>query len=125
MNRYGKGARSERELIEILAKEGYSVIRAAGSGVGGECPDVLAFKKGKQFAIECKAWNRNRIAIENKKYEELVRWQENTGIKTMIAWKIPYFEWLFIDIKDLEKNPASYSITKIKAKEIGKKINEI
>ena len=113
MTRYQKGARSERELIGILSNAGFSVIRAAGSGVSQTSPpDILAFKKNIRYAFECKAWDKNRIAISHEKFEALKKWEENTDIITMIAWKIPYRGWLFARLDELELNAQSYSITR-------------
>lgn len=126
MSRYNKGARGERELIRIFSDAGFSVIRAAGSGVSSTSPpDILVFKQDRRFAMECKAWNRNRIAIEHDKYEALKGWQDNTGIVTMIAWKIPYKGWKFVPITELEQNPASYSITLKRTEEIGKTLENL
>jgi Holliday junction resolvase len=125
MHRYGKGARSERELIQIFSQGGFSVIRAAGSGVNSLSPDILVFRRGRQYALECKAWNNGRVAIEPDKYEALRRWEDNTGITTMIAWKMPYEGWYFIYLNELEKNERSYSITKRRAREINRKLDAI
>lgn len=125
MHRYKKGARNERELIRIFEEKGYSVIRSAGSGVNSVSPDILLFKHGKQYAIECKAWDSDRIAIEPEKFDALARWEENTGITTMIAWKMPYVGWYFAYLPELEKNERSYSITKKKMMEINRRIEDI
>ena len=125
MHRYGKGARSERELIQIFSQGGFSVIRAAGSGVNSLSPDILVFRRGRQYALECKAWNNGRVAIEPDKYEALRRWEDNTGITTMIAWKMPYEGWYFIYLNELEKNERSYSITKRRAREINRKLDAL
>lgn len=120
-SRYTKGARSERELIEILTKYGYLAVRTAGSGVNGECPDIIALRDGRQLVIECKAWNRNRIAIEHGKYLALKNW-EGQGAKTLIAWKLPYKGWKFIELKDLKQNKSSWSITKSEIEKKGKEL---
>ncbi len=125
MYRYKKGARNERELIHIFEEKGYSVIRSAGSGVNSVSPDILLFKRGKQYAMECKAWNSDRIAIEHEKFEALSRWEENTGITTLIAWKMPYEGWYFAYLPELDKNEKSYSITKKRMTEINRRIDSI
>ena len=77
MTRYQKGAGAERELIHVFSDKGYSVIRAAGSGVARTSPpDILVLKHGRQFALECKAWNSGRIAIPHDKYQALKNWEE-------------------------------------------------
>ena len=125
MHRYRKGARGERELIQIFSQSGFSVIRAAGSGVNSLSPDILVFRRGRQYALECKAWDNGRVAIEPDKYEALRQWEDNTGITTMIAWKMPYEGWYFIYLSELEKNERSYSITKRRAREINRTLDSI
>ena len=56
MTGYDKGARSERELLNILYERGYSVTRSAGSGVNALSPDLVAVRRRECILIECKAW---------------------------------------------------------------------
>jgi len=125
MTGYGKGARGERELIHLFAEKGYSVIRAAGSGVAGECPDLLVFKRGTQYAFECKAWKSSRITIDKEHYSALKRWEENTGITTMLAWRMDRLGWFFIYLGELEENPSGYSCTKSRVLEIGRRLEDV
>lgn len=125
MANYQKGARSERELIHLLAGRGFSVVRAAGSGVAGECPDILAFRRGLQYAFECKAWGSDRVAIDHQHYLAMKRWEENTGITTMLAWRMDGGGWYFIYLAELEENPQSWSVTKKRALEINRTEKDI
>jgi len=125
MYRYGKGARNERELIHLFEEKGYSVVRSAGSGVNAVSPDILVFRRGKQYAIECKAWDSDRVAIDHEKYNALLSWEENTGITTLLAWKMPYEGWYFAYLSELEKNEKSYSITKKRMTEINRRFDEL
>jgi len=125
MQRYQKGARGERELIHIFDSSGFSVIRAAGSGVNALSPDILAFRRGKQYALECKAWDSGRVAIAPEKFEAMLKWEENTGITTLLAWKMPYRGWYFAYLGELERNERSYSITKKRMLEIGRTLDEL
>lgn len=111
MLRYAKGARSERELISLFCERGFSVIRAAGSGVSSLCPDILVFRKGVQYAFECKAWESGSLSIERDKFRVLKDWENNTGITTFIAWRIGRVGWRFVYLDELEENPKSYTIT--------------
>lgn len=111
MLRYAKGARSERELISLFCEKGFSVIRAAGSGVSSLCPDILVFRKGVQYAFECKAWESGSLSIERDKFRVLRDWENNTGITTFIAWRIGRVGWRFVYLDELEENPKSYTIT--------------
>ncbi|MEM3202295.1 MAG: Holliday junction resolvase Hjc [Candidatus Micrarchaeaceae archaeon] len=119
MQRYVKGARNERELLNMFVKSKYSVMRAAGSGVNSLSPDIIAIKGNSMFAFECKAWNRGSIAIDIKRYESLLEWQKNTNMDTMIAWKTNGGTWKFIRLSDMSKKEKNYTITKKEAAEKG------
>ncbi|MEM3399832.1 MAG: Holliday junction resolvase Hjc [Candidatus Micrarchaeia archaeon] len=124
MSTYDKGARSERELIEMFSKRGFSVMRAAGSGVGGS-PDLLAFKKGKWYAFECKAWGSGSIMVSKERFRKLKEWEENTGITTMLAWRIKRFGWLFIHLDILDAHRKNYTITMKKAMLVGRRFEDL
>ncbi|MGI0141413.1 MAG: hypothetical protein ACREBF_02045 [Candidatus Micrarchaeales archaeon] len=120
MNRYVKGARGERELLNRFYELGYSVIRSAGSGVNSISPDILVMKDGKGFAFECKAWDRSTISIEHEKYDSLKKWEDNTKLPTFMAWRMNNMGWFFIRLQEMHKNDRSWSITKKKALSIGR-----
>ena len=84
---YVKGARAERELIHYFSEHGFEVIRAAGSGVNSLSPDLLAFKAGRQYAIECKAWDSGSLSFDKPRYAGMKRWEEVTGITYLIGWR--------------------------------------
>jgi len=123
--RYAKGARGERELINIFHGKGFSVIRAAGSGVNALSPDMLVFRKGIQYAFECKAWDSGSLGIEREKFKALKEWEENTGITTFIAWRINRVGWRFIYLSELEENPKSYTVTMNKALAIDRSLDKL
>ncbi|MCX6776693.1 MAG: Holliday junction resolvase Hjc [Candidatus Micrarchaeota archaeon] len=125
MLRYAKGARGERELIALFSEKGFSVIRAAGSGVNSLSPDLLVFRKGVQYAFECKAWDSGSVAIEREKFKSLKEWEENTGITTFIAWRISRIGWKFIYLSELEENPKSYTVTMTKALAIDRSLDRL
>ena len=125
ISKYAKGARSERELIDMFSQKGYAVIRAAGSGVGYACPDFLAFKHGKQFGFECKAWDSSSIAIRKDKFEELQKWEEITGITTMIAWRLSRQGWRFFYLSEMNEAGKNFTMTQKKAEIIDRKIDEL
>jgi len=124
MNRYVKGARGERELLAKFAELGYSVMRSAGSGVNSISPDIIAIKSGKGFAFECKAWETS-VAIEPEKYNVLKDWENNTGLKTFIAWRMNGKGWFFIPIDKLRQTEKSYRISKKEAFDNGMSIEQI
>jgi len=108
---YAKGARTERELISMFSERGFSVIRAAGSGVNSLSPDLLVFRKGVQYAFECKAWDSGSLSIERGKFAGLLEWEKNSGITTMIAWRVQRVGWRFMHLAELEEKEKNYTVT--------------
>ncbi len=123
MHRYIKGARSERELINTLYGKDYSVMRSAGSGVNSLSPDIIAFKGCKGFAFECKAWDNGRLAIEHEKFDVLKKWESNTGMETMIAWRMSGKGWFFIKLSEMKRTEKAYSVTKNVALKINRRMD--
>ncbi|MDE1798485.1 MAG: hypothetical protein KGH63_03700, partial [Candidatus Micrarchaeota archaeon] len=116
---YRKGSHAEHELLKRLGEAGFSVIRAAGSGVGGPCPDLLAFKRTEQFGFECKAVNDTSLQLRKEQVEHLRLWQENTGITTYVAWRLHGGEWRFIRTDYLHENNKSYAVSVKDAQRLG------
>ncbi|MFA6036199.1 MAG: Holliday junction resolvase Hjc [Candidatus Micrarchaeia archaeon] len=122
---YSKGSRYERELIAIFQEKGYSVIRSAGSGVGTPSPDILLFKRSKQYGLECKAWDKGSLSLEKSKIAEMRTWQDNTGMTTMIAWRVSRDGWYFIYLDELGEQPKSFTVTLKRAKEINRRVESL
>ena len=124
MSKYRKGANAERELLQLLHREGYAVVRVAGSGASKlPAPDCLALKKDKQFAFECKAWKGNYLSISKEQMQSLLAWSKQAGVPVYIAWRIPRKGWLFIEPTAFKEGPKSYSITLNAAVRRGKPLN--
>lgn len=120
-----KGARSERELLNIFYNMGYSVLRSAGSGVNSLGPDIIAIKDKICIAIECKAWEKNRLSIDLDGYKKLFEWEQNTKFPTYIAWRMNGKGWFFIKLEELKQGEKDYSITKIKVLEMNRVLEHI
>ncbi|MBI2079220.1 hypothetical protein HYT84_00525 [Candidatus Micrarchaeota archaeon] len=125
MTKYSKGSKAERELITYFSEKGFSVIRAAGSGVSSLSPDILIFKHGTNYAIESKAWENEYLHIQKDQFLGLKNWEDNTGINALVAWRRNREPWLFIPLSVFEENKKSFAINWEKAQMIGKKIEEI
>ena len=125
MKRYSKGARGERELLNFLYSKGYSVMRAAGSGVNSLGPDIIAFKEGTGLAFECKAWNKTSISIEVEKIEKLRQWESNTRMHTFIAWRMNGSGWFFISLDEMNRTTEYYTVTRRNALSINRKVDDI
>ncbi len=120
-----KGARSERELLNIFYNMGYSVLRSAGSGVNSLGPDIIAIKDKVCIAIECKAWEKNRLSIDMDGYKKLYEWEQNTKFPTYIAWRMNGKGWFFIKLDELKQGEKDYSITRIKVLEMNRILDSI
>lgn len=112
---YNKGARAERELIGKFLDQGYKVIRAAGSGVNSLSPDILVFRKGYQYAFECKSWDKKYLNIKKEQFKTLKDWQDLTGITVMVAWKIKRKGWKFIPMSLFTESGKSHNVSIQKA----------
>jgi Holliday junction resolvase len=120
LRRYVKGARSERELLSHLVGLDYSVMRSAGSGVNSISPDLIAFRAGKGYAFECKAWDSGSISIPIDKFESLQRWEGNTGMQTYLAWRMSGGAWYFIKLNEMNRAKVNYTVTSREAKRINR-----
>lgn len=109
---YRKGAFWERELMEKLRKQGFEVVRAAGSGVAGDCPDIVALRTTKKFVLECKAW-KNDVYLEKAKFNLMLEWEQKTGLPVYLAWKTPRKEWRFFPLSFLRETEKSFAVQKI------------
>jgi Holliday junction resolvase len=102
VRRYVKGARAERELGRKLEEMGFAIIRAAGSGGAISTPDLVAIKKGRVLAFECKAW-KTTPHLKKQEYENFKKWCQMSGAMGFMAWKNR--GWKFLSVKDIgEKN---------------------
>lgn len=122
---YKKGARAERELIHFFTANGFEVMRAAGSGVNSLSPDLLAFRKGRQYAVECKAWDSGSLSFEKEKVAQMKKWEEVTGITYFIGWRVNREGWLIFPVHMLEEQKKTFTITLSKAKLAGRKPEEL
>ena len=107
---YIKGARSERELKEMLRLAGFCVIRSSKSGVDGLAPDLIALSTTKKFALECKAWKAS-LHFDKPKVEIMRQFENTTGIPFYIAWKPPRKEWKFFPLTTLKETERGYTLT--------------
>jgi len=122
---YRKGSRAERELIDHFSTKGFCVIRAAGSGVNSLSPDILVFRRGAQFGIEAKAWEKTNLNIERVQFENLKRWEDVSGITCYIGWRRNREPWYFIPLSVFKENEKTFAINWTNAQSIGRKLEEL
>jgi len=103
IKRYVKGAQAERDLCKKLKLLGYAVIRAAGSGGSISTPDLVAIKKGRILAFECKAW-KTTPKLKKEEYQNFKEWCEMADAMGFLAWKQTGKDgWKFLGVKDIPK----------------------
>jgi Holliday junction resolvase len=123
---YKKGANAERELLQRLHKQGFAIVRAAGSGTTPlPSPDLVALKGEKRFGFECKAWNSKYLHLDHKQMEELMEWGRIAGTEMLIAWKVPLKGWLFLSPQDFNKASKNYIISRKNAFKKAQKLEVI
>jgi Holliday junction resolvase len=121
---YRKGSRAERELIDHFSSKGFCVIRAAGSGVNSLSPDILIFRRGMQFGIEAKAWEKENLNIDRVQFVNLRRWEDISGINCFIGWRRNREPWYFVPLSLFRENEKTFAINWENAQALGKKIEE-
>ena len=126
MAQYGKGANAERELIHMLFDAGFSVVRIAGSGKTPlPSPDIVALKKGKIWAVECKAWKAKNLAISVEQIQELFDWCERAGAIPLVGWRVPRKGWFFLKPEQMKNTGKFFTINMANAMEKGRVFEEV
>ncbi len=126
MAHYNKGANAERELIKILDTKGFAVLRVAGSGVNPiPSPDVVALKCGKIFAIECKAWKGDYLAIPLKNMLDEINWAQVAGAEFFVGWKVPHRGWFFLKPEQFRITEKNYMISLEDVEKLGLTLEQL
>jgi len=125
MRCYIKGSGAERELIDYFSSKGFCVIRAAGSGVNSLSPDILVFKRGMQFGIEAKAWEKTNLNIDREQFLNLKKWEDISGINCVVGWRRSREPWYMVPLALFKENAKSFAISWENAKGLGKKLDEM
>ncbi|MFH1056367.1 MAG: hypothetical protein V1717_01055 [Candidatus Micrarchaeota archaeon] len=123
MTHYDKGSFFERQLKKMLEEKGFFVVRAAGSGVAGDAPDLVVLRSTKKFGLECKAW-KNGLFLDKPTIIAYREWEKTTGMPVYIAWKIPRKEWRFFPLAVLRETERGFALG-LREAESGLTINEL
>lgn len=98
--RNAKGSRRERELLDILAKQGHLCHRIAGSGKGETAIcDIIAIKDGIPHLFEVKS--RKKIYYprdDHAQLKNLMDISKKVGAKAVLAVKLNFKDWQFFDL---------------------------
>lgn len=125
MQRYVKGARSERELLNRFYDKGFSVLRSAGSGVNALGPDIIAIRNKVCIAIECKAWERGSLSLDEDQFVKLIEWEKTTAFPTFVAWRVNNKGWFFIKLNEFTRGKVNFNVTLKKAMQVNRLFDEI
>jgi len=102
---YRKGRMFEWELKEMLEREGFAVVRSAGSHE----VDLIAGRRGKIYTFECKSTSKESLYIPRDNILKLLLFSERFGARPYIAVKIKR-DILFIDPYLLKLEKRSYLV---------------
>ncbi len=103
---YSKGARYERELIEILSSK-FIAYRIAGSGKYNK-PDIIAGNQRVLLLIECKSTRKRELYIDKQEAYELLKQAKKLGALPFYAIKFIGRGWRLIPAKLLlDKNKVT------------------
>lgn len=103
-----KGSRTERELLHMFWEAGHFCLRVAGSGsMPFPCPDLLAGKEGRSFAIECKSSKQDRRYITEEQVNELKEFAKGFGAEPWIAMRFDREGWKFLHPDHLGRNSGN------------------
>ncbi|HLD98315.1 MAG TPA: Holliday junction resolvase Hjc [Candidatus Nanoarchaeia archaeon] len=121
-----KGSNNERELLKMFSGYGWRAARVAGSGVNEESPcDLIAGKKGKKLAIECKSTRKNIQYISKSQMSDFIVFSEIMGLKPVIAIKFLREGWIFLAPSKLRDTGNNWAISLEDAKSKGKRIGQL
>jgi holliday junction resolvase Hjr len=126
MSNKAKGSRVERELLDILTKNGWRAARVAGSGTNKNtfC-DLIAGKNGLGgFAIEIKSSKKDRIYITKEQIEEFSKFVDIMGLNPVIAVRFNREGWLFLHPNKLEDSGSNWVVSLKKAKAEGMRFSQ-
>ena len=124
-NKKAKGSQGERELVAVFNENGWSCIRAAGSGSSKyPSPDILAGNAVRRVAVECKVTSSNKKYFTKDEIGQLKIFAHKFGAEAWVAVKFSKEQWYFITLEDLEDTGKLLAVSKEKAKLKGLAIKE-
>lgn len=105
MSGYTKGAKGERELLEIFSEYNFVGLRAPSSGstTERELPDVLVGDGCCVFAIEAKRSGGEYKYIDKYEIDDLHYFAECFGAEPYIAVRFDYGDWYFFKQEELHE----------------------
>jgi Holliday junction resolvase len=128
MSNYTKGARGERELLEIFYEEGFVGLRAPSSGstTERELPDLIVGCNGQAICLEVKRCSGDYFYIDSEEIEDLYTFSDAFGTDAYIAIRFDYQrEWRFFKEDMMHKTDGDRYRVKKENIDKGLKLSEI
>ncbi len=121
-----KGIAAERNLVKLLWKSGFAVLRPSASGASTKMtrPDIIAGSrvKGLEYAIEVKTTRNDRLYIAHESVDQLIEFSQRFGCQPILALKFKGKGkgWILVNPEQLSVTPSlNYKITLRDALQIG------
>jgi len=115
MTFYTKGANFERKLVNKFWDNGFTAIRAAGSGSAPQpIPDVIAIKDSRVIILECKTTSKEAFRLDKEDIEKLKTFRGRADCEAYIAVKFDreksrFFPLDLLTTKKISKKDTSIS----------------
>ena len=110
-----RGVREERELVRLLDRLGFAVVRspASGSRTKLDRPDLLAGRRGLILALEVKATGKEVLYLKRESVEQLIRFSDRFGAKPYVAVKFKGkgVGWLLVEAGSLEQTGKGFKLS--------------
>jgi Holliday junction resolvase len=124
---YSKGAKGERELLDIFGEKGFVGLRAPSSGstTQKELPDVLVGDGTCVLAIEVKRAGGDYQYIDEYEVDDLYYFAEAFGAEPYIGVRFDYGDWRFFTKDELHQTVGGKYRIKKENVDKGQRITEI
>jgi Holliday junction resolvase len=108
MSNKTRGCNYERQLVDLLHQRGFAAVRVAGSGAKPlPTPDIVACRKGRILAIECKTTRKNQVYLKDEQIDELKAYSKTAGAEPLLAIKFLQQQWHFLKPSRLPRTNGS------------------
>jgi Holliday junction resolvase len=108
MSNKTRGCNYERQLVDLLYERGFAAVRVAGSGAKPlPTPDIVACRKGKILAIECKTTRKNQVYLKDDQVDDLKAYSKTAGAEPLLAIKFLQQKWFFLKPSRLPRTNGS------------------
>ncbi len=127
MAQYAKGAKAERELIEMFWDNGYAAMRAAGSGISRlPSVDVIASNGKKTFAISCKSTKKTNVYLDSEEIGKLKSFSEKFGAIPYIGVRFNGKNWCFLGMDKIKRTEGKkFTISRKNSEKSGKSFERL